>query len=1391
MIKITNKNARIVSFSVFVFVLVCLILLSFSIKSINAANSGSNGSANLSIYDDMDLGPLTKYTNSNISFYGNYTNSSDYSINQSNGNGNCTIMYNFSGVFTSPSDMIFNGSSYLWKNNKTFNYKGEHTFVINCTSSYGNISLNDTFFVSNTQPTILKDNGGYINLDNNGETTDYWLCNEDTLCVYNFSANVSDPDVNDVLTYNYTQSANTTLTNFTLNLSMGVLTINVTDNQNSGGKRIELSVTDTGDLGVPSSLVTAVLLLNITAVNDRPQFVNLQNQTLNATQLFDYVINITDEESNTPYSFNITFLNCSVAQWSDRNCSIPANKMLFNSSQYNSNGTALNISFTPGRNDVGNYTINFTVKDLNNVNNPKNASTSQIITFEVSNVNSAPYFNYRCDNERNGTENGLFNCYINASDIDEIYNLTIFANETWFKFNNSGVNNMTLPVNISTNFNASFLVNFTPADGQVGNWSIVLTLTDTALPIQTNATTIVFYFSNVNDSVTLQQIDNITVYSNFNSTIYVNATDDDLLIIDKRAYNENMTFSSNTSWVNITSTSVVSGTNIISARMDIYPNSSFSGINYVNISVRDANNYSVDSRIFAINVSVNSPPEWNSNVQRQFYLNESINFYLNLSTNVSDAQGDAINFTFSISDQYPFPLFDINKTTGVINFTPEDLDVGFHTVIINATDSKGSPSSLTFNFTVYNLNDNVSIKRPIVQGDVTNATVIGLNSNINASEDNFTLINIYVYDDDFLINQTSYYSENLTFNVSVRGPNVNLLNYGFIARVGPNASRYDINFTANHSDIGNYNVTINVTDSSNSSDYLTFNLTIYAVSHPPSLSDVPNQNISIFESFFYDANATDVEDVNEGAAGSNLTYSVLNLSANGNFLNLTNASNGIITNITNLTGRGGIWNFSVRVSDSSGLIASKNFTLRIYGYPSVILPDSSYVFNMQENVTSSLNFSANHSVGDSLTYKLYINNVLRNQTSANGNGTAFLWNFTANFSDETTCAGSVNLTINVSNQKLSNSTSWAININHTNYPLTFSGTIGDGTPPTLSVTNSQAYSLNNYFTDIDATDSCNNQTIGFMVQRFTDDTITASIINWTYGVTPSITFSSSTGQSGNYSITAFEYNTSLYNSSILRNVSSNNFSVSVTIVTVTVPTSGGGGGGSGATPNTPTPKTIVLKIVLPDPISVDKRDKIILPVKLMNNGQEVLNGINLTSIISLNGIIAQGMVAYFDRNFIDSLKAGQEQNVTLTVEVDAEREGMYEITINATVENPKFNDWGKIYLNVKEGANIERKILFVDQLIVDNPECIEIKELVEYARRLYANKDFKSAEEKIDEAVNACKRSIEQVTAFNKVAGVIKGSKTLTFVLLTTILTLASGIVYYLYNRMVLRRKFM
>ncbi len=1391
-----RKEAKIALVAVVnTFVILSLIAIVLFIGTIKATSSGSSGNANLTIYDDTDT--TEKLTSCNVFcvqkaksssnkwndlFYANFTNSSGSVINSSNGNGNATISFNITGVWASWQQMTYNSSSFLWQFNRSFNYDGTLNFSVNVTSTYGNLTIYDSIFIGNTLPYIIKDASGFIDF-NADETRDTLLCNEDTICSYNFSANVSEDDLNDILFFNYTASSNTTLANFTLNTSTGILTVNVTNNNNTGFKQVELSVKDEG------STQLAILQVNITAVNDAPQFVNLANQSFNASSLFEYIINVTDEENNIPFSFNITFLNCTVAQWSDRNCSNSSGRILFNTSQYTTNGTSgrINISFTPTRNDVGNYTINFTVTDSGTIN-PANATTSQIVNFAVLNVNVAPYFRYVCDNERSTTENSPFNCYINVSDIDEINNLTITANYTWFKFNSTGTNTANVTVNTTTNFNGTFIVNFSATDTEVGNWSLNISLRDTGSPVGRNSTVFYFYIGNINDTVSIDDIANITAYTSNNYTIYVNATDDDLLILDKSVYNENLTFTSNDTNVNVSATTYISGTNKTQATITFNPNILGNGNRTINITVRDRNNFSIASDLFTIQVFTNNPPIWNSSTQTNHTLIEGTNFYLNLSQNVTD-DGSVINFSFS--NDTAFSSFSINITTGIINFTPIDADVGQHIVVINATDGI-TPTPLTFNFTVRNINDT-----PVIQTFPANSSSNGGVSynytgnssigQINVTEDSVVRLELFVHDDDLKIpsNQKSFYRENITVNLTIQGPNSTL--FRFVAGDDWSGTPFNqrqafrADFTPRKGDVGNYNITINATDNSSLSHTITFNFTVLGINHAPNLTKLGNIVTSVIESIYANYNVTDLEDKNESFAPGNFTFIITNLTGGGNFLNASNfnRTTGVL-NFTFSQQHAGFWVYNISVNDSSGLTDSEVINLTIYDYPKILSPSSNTLFNLVENNSYQFNFTVNSTVGsilnDTLNYTLIINGFVRNSTNGNGNASIFGWNFAPNFTDETTCSGAVNLTLNVSNAKLSNSTTWNLTINHTNAPLTFSGSISDisgGSPSLLT--------LSNYFSDIDASNSCTNQTIGFIANLISGSGITASVANWTSSGSPNVSFSASVSTASNYSVIAYEYNGTNYSSAILSNATSNNFSVTLTVSTTVVQTPSSGGGSS------TVQKLISLKIIVPEPVSSKKKDKLVVPIGIVNDGEVDLNDIVLSSLIAKGGFLRSDLISSFDRSFIKSLPVGKRENVTLIVDVDTNSTGIFEVTLNGTVKSPKYSDYGKFYIEIRKDDDVLEKIVFTEEFVVGNPECTELKEAVDEAKRLYAAGDLTATQNRLDEIVFACRKAIAQPVSKKITKNITENL--FAYVSLASVIALGVGFGYYQFRKIRLKRQ--
>ncbi|RMD67855.1 hypothetical protein D6817_00325, partial [Candidatus Pacearchaeota archaeon] len=837
----------------------------------------------------------------------------------------------------------------------------------------------------------------------------------------------------------------------------------------------------------------------------------------------------------------------------------------------------------------------------------------------------------------------------------------------------------------------------------------------------------------------------------------------------------------------------VSGTNLTRARLTLTPNASDVGEYTINVSVRDKDGAS-DWQMFNLTIFANSAPVWNESMGNVVVVlvYENNNTFLNFSANVTDPDGDVLTFRFVNDSRFDSFSDGFNGTTGEANFTPNDYDVGYHNITVYASDGfLETPKE--FNITVLNVHDTPIIEDFPVAAFSSNYTG-STSAGINVSEDDVVTLTLWTQDDDIKIpsNQKDFYNESLRINLSIQGPNPNLFNFSRgndfpDPTNAPNRTDFVAVFTPNKSDVGVYNITLQVLDNSNLSDTISFNLTVLETPHAPSITPVDDIVSSIIESIYVDFNSTDVEDVNETAPGSNLTYTIINLTAGGDFLTI-NSTTGVI-NFSFSQANAGVWNYTVRVNDSSGLTDEDNFTLYVYDYPKIIFPNSSFVFYLAENTSSVLNFSVNHSVQDNLNYTLYIRGQMRNSTTGYGNGTSFLWAFTPNFTDETTCTGAVNITLNVSNVKLSNSTTWQVVINHTNSPLNFKSSIPDqtGTSPIT-------ISLSSYFSDLDAQDGCNNQTIGFIATRLSGDNISASIVNWTYPTSPNATFSSASEGSANFSITAFEYTNSSYDSGIVSNATSNNFTVTITTSTsqtTTTSSGGGGGGGGGGTSrgeSTINQTLLVsLKIITPGPVSSKKKDILVIPLKLENNGEVTLNNIILEASVAKDGKPRTDLVASFDKSSFDKLEPGETQDVTLVANVNTQEEGLFEVTITANVEDPAYMDWAKVFIEVKESLNVEEKILFTEQFIIGNPECAELKEAVDEAKQLLDSGDEHGALVKANAILDACKRAIAQppkARTFEK-----PEVKIFRAVAIATALAIFLGVGYYYYRRIRLMRK--
>lgn len=1380
--RVKNKiNIRfIIIYLALVFILILLTLFNYFdagpfqkigpefLLSPSGSSIGSDGSTILEIYDDSDLDDVSnpgakikRYsfcseycaqknkptsTSWTINFYANYTDNFGSPIDDSQ--GSCDIRFNSGGGYGPFQSMTYDQNILLWVTSNNFPYKGIQNFEVSCNGSLGSPTVENIFIITNTEPYIFKSASGFIDFNNDG-LDDTLRCIEDQICNYNFSLNVSEDDINDLLVYDYSldeiaQSAK--LTDFTLDNDDGNLEIRVMHNDNTGAKQIELNVRDS-----ESPLISSFLKIRVDPVNDPPNFLNLGNKSFNMTELFEYVIFIDDEEKNFPMAFNLKFLDCAIAEWSTRG----TNCTLFSQSQYTINNTAINISFTPTRNDVGSYIINLSARDN------LDAINSEIVNFTVLNINAEPIFEDICGNLMNGIEDSRFNCFISALDIDEVFALNFSSNVSWF------LGNQVVNVGLNTGFRGNAGIDIVPTDANVGQWQINISVIDNGGPVRMNSTVYPLFVDNIHDNVYIDELPDIDVFTTNFYSILFNTSDNDLLIPDKDVYNEIHSFSVNIPWISITNLGVIPGINKTKAVFEFDPSVGGAGTHNVVINAFD-NSGNVDSESFIINIIGNNLPVWNVNTPTRHLLTENTSFNLDLLPFVSDLDNDPLSFSYYVAK--PFPSYTLDTLTGIIDFIPSDADVGEHIVVINISDGK-TAVPLIFNFSVTNIPDLPFIKRPL---EGNNITISSLESNMNTSEDMAVEIFVFVTDDDFIIpqDQRSFYQENIGINLQFQGANTNLFTLESQGQIPPNQILFRGAFTPRKSDIGYYNVTVTASDAVGNADFIVFNLSISPINHAPVINNLANMSSTINSRFVFDINSTDIED---GADDNgNFSYRFEYIQGDSLFNETTfNTTNGMIDinfNETNI----GKHIIRVIVNDTNGVEDSEEFALLIYGYPIIISPNSSFIFNLSEGNRSAINFNASHFVGDNLTYEFYLHDLLREKISYFGNGVNFTLNITPGFEDETYGNfGNLTLLVYPLDYKFFNATrTWRVNITHSNAPVIFAGLIGDkqGT-----IGQNILINLTNFFIDIDAFDPHYNQTVNFIIDSSEPESrITYNVIDWM------LRLGSSQTAEEKLNVTINDIETGI----VLTSAVSNKFNVlflDPPVVNVPQPTSS----------SSEIERLVLLKLVLPGQVSIKKGEAIILPISLVNQASIDLNSIKLSSLVAYEGAINNAK-ASFSSDFISKLKTGMSENLTLTIESNLLEAGLYEVNVNASVASPRYHDWGKIYINVLEGDTLIEKLVFTEEFIADNPECAEIKELVDESKDLFEKGDNNAAVLKLDEAVNACKLTISQKSSFfrGRLSSKLQ-DKAFIYLAITTILSIMLGFTYYIYKKIVIKRAFL
>jgi len=1250
-----------------------------------------------------------------------------------------------------------------------------------------------------------------IGFDSSVNEMHYFL--EDNLTgFYNLSADLTSPaeemsffiDSDTLIKWNSQNVRSNNIVSEWISLSQttGILTLNATQDNQTGKFEISIQVNNITD-EVNSAIAIDTFSFTINATNDAPDFTLNNSYNTSVTALLNssilITINGTDEELQYPLILNnITSLGCSNAQWSTRNgnCNLSFTNY--------SNSTIVTINFTNlSRNDVGQYNISICLNDtLNQSNLPnypdatysQNKTTCKNTTINVEQALTVDISN--CTNSIL-QENQSFTCQINVTTRGQVDNLRVWTNAT---LRNTGVDAansswfFSLNNSNSTNFTQTYYINVTPTKREIGNWTINFTARD--LSTEENKTEQIYIYTNrtTNALPLMGNLDNVTTSANLQREIYFNVSDNDLLILDKAVYDELILFTTDilnlsdpgqiiTNFANLTIISLGIIDNITRAKLTFTGSDSEAGNYLINITSSDEEGATASSS-FGLTILSNNFPVWQGSAYFNLTVNSTLNttrfFYANL-TNSSEVVfaydsdiGDSLTFTNSSGAMLGFNL----SSNGTISFTPYKRDVGFWNFSVTASDNLGLSSINYFVFNISNINS-----LPIL-GNLAadNASVSG--NNISAIEDNITTIFVSVYDDDSLINKSVY---NETFNLSITILNLSLnnINFSFIPTgdsFDSNETMYYATFTPNRTNVGAYNVTLNVTDRNGTTASYNFNLNIAAADHSPTINSVPNQTTSTARVFSYNFSASDIED---GSSENNSTF-VFNLSDSDGTLNFNSTNFNQTTgrlNISFNSNQAGVHLIYLNVSDSSQMNSSTTFWISIYNIPNITLPVSEEIFNTSENLLYNLTFAINHSVEDALNYSFYLNSVLLNNSYSICNGNNNTFTFIPNFTQES-YGNYSNLTLFAFNPlypELNYTKLVYFNITHTNYPI---NTTTEEIGPSLNGTASYELNLTDYFLDYDAQDEYYKQKIGFIVNNLSGgDGIVIAITNWTNGTSPKVVFNSTIESQGNYSITAYEYNQT-NDSQIIANITGNNFSLTLNIVTEPepdpAPTPSSGGSGGSTTINT-------VKLLAASEATINKKGYIEFPFEIINTGESTLTNINLTSIIQKE--ISQDINLTLSKDNIASLLPGSSKKVSLYISVDTEKEGKYNLFLYANVSSPKISDWAEISLNIikSQEGEAEKMIIFTEKLIAENPECLELKEIFEEAERLFETGDYAKSLETSEKIVESCKKAMSRNSQI-RFASIL--DKNYANYLLFILITLAVFLVYFIYQRARFKNKY-
>ncbi len=1018
--------------------------------------------------------------------------------------------------------------------------------------------------------------------------------------------------------------------NCTIDAASGLITCAPTEEYQIGIFSVLFRAED-NNTGATRGYVNASI--NVTPTNDPPTFLPaLASQTRYENQALNYTITGIDPENNTPFLFTITSYLSDV--YITNISSMQAIIRFNNSGQ----------DITPYW-DRGNHTINVTIGDSDPIH-PKNTTASFVL--QVIPLNHPP--NLSLIPNQGGIQGGSLLLYFNATDIDNdtlnfysndsLYNVTTVSNSN----NASGVTFAIGMINITSLTNDHVIHQFV----SIGVSDSKENVTQGVFFNITNVNDPPIIYPNSSDSGNFQyskglnyNIDNLTAYTGVPLQYQVNATDPDIATYA----GDTITFTSNNSAIPINTSS-----GIITVQLNSTGTYAFM------ITVTDTHGLQAN-HTGLLTVLPNTPPGFTQIPLPLFscFEYDAVNNPMNCTYNLSQYANDSDPGDYVAAYTTNSTIFIVNDSTGIITLQANQSEIGVYTIRVNITDTRGGTNITTFAMIINNTNNPPTISQ--IQNDFGFATRItkGVQYNYIVSADDLDL---------GLANST----ENLTFNVTISGPNPNLFSIVKSQNTSGITQTGSITFTPGANDDGAYNISITATDTFHNQSTTNFNITVYNTTLAPNITAIT----PYAEPYAYWANTS--------------------------------------------------WR---NTSDFTGAWAKQTLIH--------INENESYTFNTTAVLDAQYANTAH--------YYWYLNGTL---VSTNQTYTKYFDFFSARV---------YNLTAVVADD-FGKSDSFLWNISVTNVPRP---PILENNLTNLSVNGTTTYSNYFIFTDgktrfIEPDDDLNSNGI---IDGNETSTLTFGLANSNY----SCTYANFTFIGADLQVTARGIGVCAVTFKAINaedptvTTSSNEVLINVTAITnnsiseqiIYVPR--GGGGTTTQTVTIPVPKEVdkphPLQIISPGIVTIYRNDTVKVPITLNNTWNTTLEGITLRAEVN-----APNVTVYLDQEYISRLARNETKEITAVI-TNYKSEGHYEIKIIGNVTNPSYEDTATIFVDAaemrSEGDAADSKISFARDLLSSNPECLELNELLNEAKKQVAAGQYAQAGLIIDNVITGCKYLVSNV----------------------------------------------